>query len=173
MIRYGLTCEHGHAFEAWFRGSDDFDAQAKAGTIACPTCGATNVTKQLMAPSVVTARSKEGRARRPEMPQETVASASPAAPAAPAPPAQAPQQPVALADPKMVALVETMREIRKQVTENAENVGDKFAEVARRIHYGEEEQRGIYGEATPEDASALLEEGVEVFPLPLLPEDRN
>ncbi len=76
-------------------------------------------------------------------------------------------------DPRSQALLAMMREMRKSVEANAEYVGDRFAEEARRIHYAETEKRGIYGESTPEDASALIEEGIEVHPLPRLPEDGN
>ena len=66
-----------------------------------------------------------------------------------------------------------MRELKRQVIENAENVGDRFAEEARKIHYAEREPAGIYGEATLEDARALIEEGIDFHPLPVLPEERN
>ena len=175
MISYHLVCAHGHSFDAWFRGSADFDAQSAQGIIACPQCGSSDVVKKLMAPSVVTARSKAARPRENnasqsgEMTESTpVPDAGPVAPSTPVP-----TQPVALAEPQMRELAEAIRKVRQHVVDNAENVGTKFAEVARRIHYGEEEKRGIYGETTAEDASALLEEGVEVFPLPVLPEDRN
>lgn len=166
MIRYQLACAHGHSFEGWFRGSEDFETQAEAGSVTCPACGSTEVAKQLMTPSVATAR---GKAARPveEVPQaETAPSAAETA-------APARNQQVSLAQPQMAELAEAMRRIRKHVTENAENVGPRFAEEARAMHYGETEKRGIYGEATAEDTSSLLEDGIEVYPLPILPEDRN
>ena len=76
-------------------------------------------------------------------------------------------------DPRQIALRQALREIRQKVTENADYVGDKFAEEARKIHYNEVEARGIYGEATPDDAKALIEEGIEFHPLPILPEEGN
>ena len=76
-------------------------------------------------------------------------------------------------DPRTQKLMQMMREVRKTVEENAEYVGDRFADEARKIHYEESEKRGIYGEAKPEDARALIEEGIEVHPLPRLPEDSN
>ena len=87
---------------------------------------------------------------------------------------EAPQKMVAGGlDPRTQKMLQMMREVRKNVEENAEYVGDKFADEARKIHYSESEKRGIYGEAKPEDAKALIEEGIEVHPLPRLPEDSN
>jgi hypothetical protein len=80
---------------------------------------------------------------------------------------------LAAPDPKSQAMREALKELRKRVTENADYVGDKFAEEARKIHYEETEARGIYGEATPEEARDLVEEGITFQPLPPLPEDRN
>jgi hypothetical protein len=80
---------------------------------------------------------------------------------------------LAAPDPKSRAMREALKELRKRVTENADYVGDRFAEEARKIHYQETEARGIYGEATSEEASALAEEGIAFQPLPPLPEDRN
>ena len=76
-------------------------------------------------------------------------------------------------DPRLAAMMDMMREMRKHVEENAEYVGDRFAEEARKIHYEETEQRGIYGETSPDEAKALIEEGITVHPLPRLPEDGN
>ena len=73
----------------------------------------------------------------------------------------------------MKMLVQKLRELRQHVERHADYVGDRFADEARRIHYKEAEERGIYGEATPDDARELIDEGIEVQPLPLLPEDRN
>lgn len=149
MIHYTLTCESEHSFEGWFRSSDDFDAQAAKGLVSCPTCGSTRVTRALMAPNVQSAKVKAER-------EET-----------------AKRQAVMMPDPTQKMMLEALREIRKKVTENATYVGDKFAEEARKMHYGEIEHQGIYGEATTEEASALSEEGIEFQPLPTLPEERN
>ncbi len=141
MIKFSLSCQDGHTFEAWFSNSEGFDAQQSRGDIHCPVCGSPHVSKSLMAPSVVTARKRES---------VRVAAH------------------VAEADAQ-----EMVRKLRKHLTENAENVGDRFAEEARRIHYDEAEKRGIYGEATSDEVHALLEEGIEFHPLPILPEDQN
>jgi len=150
MIRYALQCGESHEFEGWFRDSADFDKQSKRGVVTCPACGSTKVEKQLMAPAV-------------SSPKKTEA-ASPAAPD---------MLRLAVADPRRAELVEALRELRKSVTSNADYVGKQFSEEARKIHYKETEPRGIYGEASPEEAKALAEEGIEFHPLPTLPEDRN
>lgn len=169
MIKYALGCEKDHEFEGWFSSSDEFDRLVKAGHVDCPQCGSTKISKLLMAPSVKTSRGKDivpmGRPSPVPVPSPQgghVAMGAPAMPPLPDVPAEVREQ-----------VVEHLREIKKHVMANAENVGDRFADEARKIHYGESKQRGIYGSATPEDAAELVEEGVEIMPLPLLPEDRN
>jgi hypothetical protein len=147
MIRYDLQCDHGHEFDSWFRDSAAFDKQVKRRLIACPACESTQISKQLMAPGIPTKSNA-----KPEAPAKVFAGTP---------------------DPRQVMLMKMMRELRKHVETNADYVGDRFAEEARRIHYNETEQRGIYGEATRDDADALIEEGIEVHPLPVLPEDGN
>ncbi len=153
MIRYDLICEKGHEFDAWFSDSIAYDKQRKRGLVECAHCGSAKIEKQLMAPNI---GSKGNR-------QSEVAV-----------PAAAPQQMVAgPIDPRAQMMMQMVREFRKHVTENAENVGDKFADEARKIHYNETKSRGIYGNATPDQAQELLEEGIAVHAIPILPEDRN
>jgi hypothetical protein len=147
MIRYDLICDQGHEFDSWFRDSAAFDKQVKKRLIACPMCESTKISKQLMAPGIP-AKSNT----KPDVPAKVFAGTL---------------------DPRQAMLMKMMRELRKHVETNADYVGDRFAEEARRIHYNEAEQRGIYGEATREDADALIEEGIDVHPLPVLPEDGN
>jgi hypothetical protein len=163
MIRYSLRCQKGHEFEAWFRSIADYDRQAADNAVACPACGDHKTEKALMAPSIGRAGKDKGR------PAEEAPSP------VPAPTASAPaEEKVQLAaDPRQQALIQAMRELRKKIVEGADYVGDKFAEEARKIHYRETEPRGIYGEATREEAEKLAEEGVEFAPLPPVPDDRN
>jgi hypothetical protein len=149
VIRYALSCEHGHAFESWFRDAAAYDEQAAAGFLACPACGSERVEKGIMAPHV--AHKAE---RRPV-------------------PAAAEERPVSLVSPEDAELRAKVRALREHLTANADYVGPGFAEEARRIHAGESERRSIYGEASPSDARALLEEGVGILPLPVLPEEGN
>ncbi|MEO1198467.1 MAG: DUF1178 family protein [Pseudomonadota bacterium] len=180
MIRYDLICSEGHRFDGWFRSISAFDRQLADGLVSCPTCGDTSVAKALMAPAVSTARAKEARGiddstqATPQTDAPTAAPSLPTPVAAPMPPAPTPERVMALAqDSRVQELVHKMREIRDKVIATAEDVGDQFPEEARKMHYGEAEERGIYGEASLEDAEELLEEGIAVMPLPILPEDRN
>jgi hypothetical protein len=150
MIRYALACDNAHSFESWFPSGDAYEAQAARGLVECPVCGSTRVGKQVMAPSV--------------------ARADKAAAIVPAP--QAPQPVAALSEPER-QLRALIRAVREHVTRNADYVGDRFADEARKIHYGEEEERSIYGEASADEVRALLEEGVEISPLPVAPDERN
>ena len=178
MIRYALRCANGHAFEAWFGGSAAFEAQREAGLVTCPECGTADVDKALMAPAVSTARARENRSDpiETDATPQAEAPAQGAAPSATAPPVPAPvpdaPMPV-FRDPRAAKLVEMVRAVKAELMAKAEDVGTAFPEEARKIHYGEADERGIYGEATLEDAEALLEEGIDVMPIPTLPEDRN
>lgn len=158
MIRYALKCESGHEFESWFANSAAFETLARAGQLSCLICGGKRVTKAPMTPNVVTSRSAEKR-RQSARPAEDQSARS-----------HSPISALKTADP---AVLEALRLIRRHVTANAEYVGPRFAEEARKIHYEEAPERGIYGEATPEEARALDEEGIVFHPLPVLPEDHN
>ena len=155
MIRYALRCERGHDFESWFQSSSAYDSQRKRGLVTCPACDSAKVEKAIMAPQI----SRKAKSKTAEAPV--------AAPAAETTPTQL------VMSPQERALVTKLRELRDHVVKNADNVGKKFPEEARKMHYGESESRAIYGEATSEEAKSLVEEGVEVAPLPILPDDRN
>ena len=152
MIKYALACEQRHEFESWFPSGDAYDAQAKRGFVSCPICNSTKVEKAVMAPRVARA-----------------AAAQPQPAPAPAPD----PQPVAMLSEKEREIRALLRAVREHVVQNAENVGKGFAEEARKMHYGEIDHRSIYGEATPVEARELLEEGIEVHPMPVGPDDRN
>lgn len=154
MIRYSLVCEAGHGFESWFPTSDSFDEQATRGLVTCPVCNSAHVVKGLMAPSLT----RTDRAR--------TADGGETATAVPAPPMPATTEP----ERRIRAM---MRTLRAQVVASAEHVGTRFPEEARKIHYGETEERPIYGQASPDEARALIDEGIDVAPLPPMPDDRN
>ncbi len=158
MIRYALACDKGHEFESWFADSGAYDKQAKRGLVACPHCGTIKVDKTIMAPRLARARK---RTQPNEMPHTAV-------------PEKAQEKaPVAMISPQEQELRGKLKELRDHLTKNADHVGTKFPEEARKMHYGEIEHRSIYGEASPDDAKALAEEGIEFHPLPILPEERN
>ena len=133
-----LQCAHGHGFEGWFASQDAFDAQLADGLVECPLCGDTAITKLLAAP-----RLNLGNARPP----------------AEAAPAKTP----AAADTREARWLRAVREVIAQT----EDVGERFVDEARKMHYGEAEERGIRGQATPEQARSLADEGIPVFTLPL------
>ena len=149
MIRYSLNCEQGHEFESWFPSSSAYDKQARRGLLSCPHCGSAKIDKAIMAPRLAGTN------------RETP------------PDAGAPKNPVAMLSPQEREIRAKLKELRDHLTKNAENVGQKFPEQARKMHYGEIEHRSIYGEASPEDAKGLAEEGIEFHPLPILPDDKN
>lgn len=194
MILFALRCSADHQFEAWFRNGAAYDEQAAAHQIACPICGDTVVGKAPMAPRI--AKGVARAADRAREQAEAVAanappSAAPAAPAAPANavpaalpapiPAPVPLPnaadvvaalPPSLNDAQREAVAEVMRqltEVRRSVEKNCDYVGDRFAEEARRIHYGESDPRGIYGEASDEEVAELNDEGVTFHRIPWIP----
>jgi hypothetical protein len=168
MIRYALACEEGHAFESWFANSAAYDTQSKGGLVTCPVCGSAKVGKTIMAPSLAGTR-KRGKVPAPPQPAPTPSVPAPAselpAPAAPAA--------VAMLSPQEREFRAKLKELREHLTKNADYVGQKLPEEARKMHYGEAEHRSIYGEASPEQAKELHDEGIEFHPLPVLPDERN
>ncbi len=170
MIRYALICDNAHEFESWFPSSAGFEQQAKRGFVTCPSCGSAKVERAIMAPNI--ARSDRG----PRTIEAVVEPASEGAVSAAAPsppvPAEAPA-PLALMGEKEIAFRQMLTALHAHIAENAENVGKGFAQEALKIHHGESDDRPIYGEATPEDAQMLQEEGVAFMPLPRLPGARN
>lgn len=164
MIRYTLNCACGHAFESWFPSSQSYDSQRARGLVTCPSCNATTVEKAVMAPSV--ARTDKGERAAPALGEPGREGGTPTAPAAPT-------APMALMGRPEGELADLLRRLRDHVVSNADYVGPDFADLARKMHEGELEHRSIYGEATQDEVKALREDEVEVFPLPVLPEDRN
>lgn len=148
MIKYALACEQAHEFESWFPSSEAFESQRKRGFVTCPFCDSVKVEKQIMAPSVART-DKASKTPAPEV------------------------QPVAVLSEKERELRAALKALREHVMKNAEDVGKGFVEEARKMHYGETEERSIYGEADLAEARSLLEEGIDVLPLPIVPNDRN
>jgi hypothetical protein len=161
MIRYSLRCERDHAFESWFQDSSAYDAQVKRKLVSCPVCASVKIEKAIMAPRVV---GKKGRDR---------AEPVPAAPTPTPAPAETPAASTSLMMAQERELRAKLKELRDHIVKNADNVGERFPNEARKMHYGDIEHRPIYGEASPEEARSLIDEGIEVSPLPVLPEDRN
>jgi hypothetical protein len=169
MIRYNLVCAKGHEFESWFANSATYDKQARRGLLECPNCGSSKVEKALMTPGL--ARTRKSDVAIPASP-EAIATPGPAAAPEPAA-APGPAAPVAVISPQERELRAKLKELRDHLVSNAENVGGRFPEEARKMHYGEKKHRSIYGTASPDDAKALHEEGIEFAPIPVLPDERN
>jgi hypothetical protein len=157
MIRYNLRCDGGHAFESWFQSSSAYESQEKRKLVSCPACGSTKVERAIMAPQIVSKKRTDG--------------------AVPSPAAASTEVAIPASTPLMMAqereLRAKLKELRDHIVKNADNVGERFPNEARKMHYGDIEHRPIYGEASPEEARSLIDEGVEVSPLPVLPDDRN
>ncbi|MBV9349118.1 MAG: DUF1178 family protein [Pseudolabrys sp.] len=156
MIRYALACERGHEFESWFADSAAYEKQAKRKLVTCPHCGSARVEKAIMAPRLAGTRKRTKNA-----------------PVVVPTPDAAEKAPVAMLSPQETQFRAKLKELRDHLTKNAQNVGQKFPEEARKMHYGEIEHRSIYGEASPDEAKKLTDEGIEFHPLPILPDDRN
>ena len=150
MIKYALICEQKHEFESWFASSAGYDKQAKRGLVTCPACGSAKVEKAIMAPRLSGAR----KARK-------------------APADESAASPVVMLSPQEQELRTKLKELRDHITKNADYVGQKFPEEARKMHYGETEHRSIYGEASLEAAKELHEEGIELHAIPTLPDEKN
>lgn len=150
MIKYALICEQRHEFESWFANSAAYDKQAKRGLVSCPACASSKVEKAIMAPRL--SGTRKSRQRTAETPTATS---------------------VAMLSPQERELRAKLKEVREQITKNADYVGQKFPEEARKMHYGDIEHRSIYGEASLETAKELSEEGIELHPLPTLPDEQN
>ena len=145
-----LQCRQGHAFEGWFASQEDYASQRERGLLTCPVCNDAEVSKKLSAPRLNLGRSAEPAAPAPDAPQ--FPATAPAAQAMPALPQ---------------ALQAAMLKMVRHVMANTEDVGTRFAEEARKIHYGETESRNIRGQASREETEALQEEGIAVMPLPM------
>ena len=151
MIHYQLLCSQTHEFDGWFKDSAEFDRQAKRGLVECPACGDTKVGRALMTPAVA----KRNAPSRSEPQAE--------------PPQPPPSAPVSVGGRMPAHMFAMLRQLRAEVEKNCDYVGPDFAEEARKMHRGEVDPHGIYGEATQEEDEALADEGIEVASLPWAP----
>jgi hypothetical protein len=144
MIKYALNCAEGHAFDSWFPDSAAYETQRKRGFVACPECGSTRIDKAIMAPAIVGAERSPGE----------------------------PKTEVLMDDPRQ-RVREMVARLKREIEANTDDVGQRFPEVARSIHRGDEPERAIRGKASASEARALIEEGVGVLPMPTLAEELN
>jgi len=163
MIKYQLVCEQKHEFEGWFQNSDAFASQCESGLVSCPLCDTTAVRRALMAPNIASPKTRKSIPAAPTGPSPGVPSSGATTPMSSGMPPEAAR--------KMQALVTEMRALQAKIKAECRDVGAGFAEEARKIHYGEVEPEGIYGEVTADEREQLDEEGIEVFQMPWLPQD--
>ena len=157
MILYSLACDAGHRFDSWFRDSAAFDDQAARHLVSCPLCRSTTVAKTIMAPAVV------GGQPAPDAPRQGVSGLA----------SQAASSPVTLLDAPGQALRAAVKAFRERMLAEGTDVGRRFPAEARRMHEGDIPYQPIHGQASPEEARGLIEDGVMILPLPSLPEELN
>ena len=165
MIKYQLICDKSHEFEGWFGDSAAFESQQEAGLLTCPVCGSADVCRALMAPNLASPKTRKTDLA------EQQPSAQPETQLQPQAPQQASAALPTAAARKMQELMSEMRALQTKIREECRDVGNDFADEARKIHYGEVEPEGIYGQATAEEREALDEEGIEIMDMPWLPKD--
>ncbi|NOD62638.1 MULTISPECIES: DUF1178 family protein [unclassified Ruegeria] len=146
MIQYALKCSEGHTFDSWFQSAEAYDKLAAAGMVTCAVCGCERVEKAIMTPRVRPARNAQPKLQQPPSAEEKIDVATPSP-----------------------EIEKVLAEMRRHVEENSDYVGKDFASEARKIHLGEAPDRAIYGEAKPDEAKSLIEDGVPVAPLPFVP----
>jgi hypothetical protein len=173
MIKYQLICDQNHEFEGWFQASAAFDAQAESGLLRCPLCDSDQVKRALMTPNL--ASPKRRKAIEPTLAEPAPNSANPPLtnPML-ANPTPAPQSALPTKSEQVQAFgaaLAELRQLQQKITKDCRDVGDNFAEEARKIHYGEVEAEGIYGRTTHEEREALEDEGIDVLDMPWLPPD--
>jgi hypothetical protein len=156
MKVFDLRCAHDHHFEGWFGSEDDYVSQVERGLLECPLCGDKTITKMLSAPRLNLSSSRE------VAPSAAATQTASAAASATAKPDAAGEVSTRAVD-MQTAWLQTVR----RLIDNTVDVGDRFAEEARRIHYGEKPERGIRGQATPEEREALRDEGIETMAIPV------
>jgi hypothetical protein len=173
MIKYQLICDQNHEFEGWFQASVAFDAQAESGLLRCPLCDSDQVKRALMTPNLASPK----RRKAIEAPL-AAPTPKPANPLLTNPTLANPTPPQHLAPPTKSEQVQAfgaalaeLRQLQQKITKDCRDVGDNFAEEARKIHYGEAEAEGIYGRTTHEEREALEDEGIDVLDMPWLPPD--
>jgi len=170
MKKFALICDSEHEFEGWFQDADAIKAQAKKGFIDCPYCGSVVVRKQLSAPNLASPKTRSRLPSAPENSPETSVQPETKQTAL-ASNAAKPAAQIAGPDAAMhqAAFRAAVQQLRKTIETEFTDVGSNFADEARKIHYGEREQANIYGTCTRQETEELLDEGVEITPLPSLP----
>ncbi|MEN2980823.1 DUF1178 family protein [Tistrella bauzanensis] len=172
MIVFDLKCGADHRFEAWFKDSDSFTAQAASGEIGCPVCGDDRIVKAMMAPRLnIRSHGREPSRPDPDANADAGRDVMATGGEVPAAPAATPDPATARLMAVQGEVMKRLREIRREVEASCDFVGDRFAEEARSMHLGETEARPIYGQTTEEEAESLREDGIPFAAVPWLPRD--
>lgn len=148
MIVFDLKCSNGHEFEGWFASTEEYDQQIKKKQVICPICNSYKITKGLMAPNIQSKKSDNSKSNIKEKNN--------------------------LQNDKKINQKEVLIELRKlqkYIENNSDDVGNRFAEEARKMYYGETDSRAIRGEATSEEAEELNDEGIPFTRIPSLPRE--
>ena len=145
MIRFSLVCDNGHDFESWFASNESYDFQIEQNLVTCPHCSVARISKAVMAPAVARAGKKTVPAK----------------------------QNVALIGEGDAELRKMARDLHAKIVDSTVDVGAEFPAEARKIHDGDAPERAIRGQASAEEARALIEDGVSILPLPILPDERS
>lgn len=164
MIKYQLICDQNHEFEGWFQASSAFNEQAAKGLLRCPLCDSDQVKRALMTPNLASPK----RRSRGDLP---IADSVPTS-ENPTPPKNAHSSVKSEKMKEFGAAFAELRRLQQKITNECRDVGNNFAEEARKIHYGEVEAEGIYGQTTHEERDALEDEGIDVLDMPWLPPDQ-
>ena len=182
MIKYQLICDQNHEFEGWFQGSAAFDEQAANGLLRCPLCDSDQIKRALMTPNLSSPKRRKPitPSMADQLPDTQPAASTPASsvptpllPSTVGPAAPSGRVPV-MQDEQVQAFgaaLAELRQLRQKIIKDCRDVGENFAEEARKIHYGEVEPEGIYGQTTQEEREALDDEGIEIFDMPWAPSD--
>ena len=184
MIKYQLICANAHSFEGWFQNASAYDDQSASGLIACPVCQTTSVTKALMTPSLASPKMRKApvpltppidEAVKPshlgnQADMESVTAHSGKSAAIKSPERATERMPEKAVE-KMAEMMSELRQMQRKILSECRNVGNDFAEEARKIHYGEAAPEGIYGHASAEERAELDDEGIDIVEMPLLPLD--
>jgi hypothetical protein len=166
MIKFSLVCDGGHTFESWFANGAAYDQQAERGLVHCPVCDSGKVTKAIMAPAIAShlGRATETRAAESRVIEGEIIPPQPAGTNTPPP---------ALLDDQHRAIRAMIGAIREKILTDTVDVGKNFPEEARKMHGGESPERPIRGEATVEEAHALIEDGIKIMAVPAAPDELN
>ena len=184
MIKYQLVCDQNHEFEGWFQGSEAYDEQAANGLLRCPLCDSVQVRRALMTPNLASPKRRKSASAPPADQLPAAGSIASTSASSASVPSASPRighatnghsgTPGVMQAKQLQAYTSALaelRQLRQKIINECRDVGDNFAEEARKIHYGDAEAEGIYGQTTHDERESLKDEGIEIFDMPWVPTD--